>query len=48
MRKILKVCGDLVAVMNAGKIEQYGTPDDVRRSPKTSFVKDFIEARALA
>ena len=34
---------DLVAVMNAGRIEQYGTPDDVRRSPKTPFVAEFLE-----
>ncbi len=34
---------DLVAVMNAGQIEQYGTPDDVRRSPKTAFVAEFLE-----
>lgn len=34
---------DLVAIMNAGRIEQYGTPDDVRRSPKTAFVAEFLE-----
>ena len=34
---------DLVAVMNAGRIEQYGTPEDVRRSPKTPFVAEFLE-----
>jgi sulfate transport system ATP-binding protein len=37
---------DLVAVMNAGRIEQYGEPDDVRRAPKTQFIRDFIESRA--
>jgi sulfate transport system ATP-binding protein len=37
---------DLVAVMNAGKIEQYGTPNDVRRAPKTPFVADFLEIQA--
>ncbi|HEY8947521.1 MAG TPA: ATP-binding cassette domain-containing protein [Rhizomicrobium sp.] len=37
---------DLVAVMNAGQIEQYGPPEDVRRAPKTPFIRDFIEARA--
>jgi sulfate transport system ATP-binding protein len=36
---------DLVAVMNAGLIEQYGSPDDVRYKPRTPFVKDFIETR---
>jgi sulfate/thiosulfate transport system ATP-binding protein len=34
---------DLVAIMNAGRIEQYGTPEDVRRSPKTPFVAEFLE-----
>jgi len=34
---------DLVAIMNAGRIEQYGTPADVRRSPKTPFVAEFLE-----
>jgi sulfate transport system ATP-binding protein len=34
---------DLVAIMNKGRIEQYGTPDDVRRSPKTPFVAEFLE-----
>ncbi len=34
---------DLVAVMNKGQIEQYGTPDDVRRSPATPFVAEFLE-----
>ncbi len=34
---------DLVAIMNAGRIEQYGTPEDLRRSPKTQFVADFLE-----
>src|ERR1700761_6543523 len=35
---------DLVAVMNAGRIEQYGAPADVRRDPKTKFVADFLSA----
>jgi len=35
---------DLVAVINAGKLEQYGAPADVRRAPKTAFVRDFIGA----
>lgn len=37
---------DLVAVMNQGRIEQYGTPADVRRAPKTPFVADFLELAA--
>ena len=35
---------DLVAVMNAGRIEQYGAPADVRRDPKTKFVSEFLSA----
>jgi sulfate transport system ATP-binding protein len=37
---------DLVAIMNAGRIEQYGAPKDIRQAPKTPFVHEFIEARA--
>jgi ABC-type Fe3+/spermidine/putrescine transport system ATPase subunit len=36
---------DLVAVMNGGKIEQYGAPADVRQSPRTAFVQEFIDTR---
>src|SRR5579862_652103 len=35
---------DLVAVMNAGRIEQVGTPADVRRDPRTKFVAEFLSA----
>jgi sulfate transport system ATP-binding protein len=35
---------DLVAIMNEGKIEQYGTPEDVRRAPKSRFVAEFLES----
>jgi sulfate transport system ATP-binding protein len=35
---------DLVAVMKDGRIEQYGTPADVRRNPKTAFVSEFLSA----
>jgi sulfate transport system ATP-binding protein len=35
---------DLVAVMHAGRIEQYGAPADVKRYPQTSFVQDFLAA----
>ena len=34
---------DLVAIMNAGKIEQFGTPDEVRRAPKSPFVAEFLD-----
>jgi spermidine/putrescine transport system ATP-binding protein len=33
---------DRVAVMNAGKIEQIGTPAEVYESPSTVFVADFL------
>src|SRR5262249_38173999 len=33
---------DRVAVMNAGLIEQIGTPADVYESPATVFVADFL------
>ena len=33
---------DLVVVMNAGRVEQAGSPDEVYRRPTTRFVADFI------
>jgi ABC-type Fe3+/spermidine/putrescine transport system ATPase subunit len=33
---------DLVAVMNAGRIEQLATPQEVFRTPATRFVADFM------
>ncbi len=33
---------DCVAVMNAGQIEQVGTPDDVFHNPATEFVMHFL------
>jgi iron(III) transport system ATP-binding protein len=33
---------DLVVVMNAGRIEQAGSPDEVYRRPASRFVADFI------
>ncbi|HVV29028.1 MAG TPA: ATP-binding cassette domain-containing protein [Rhizomicrobium sp.] len=35
---------DLVAVMKDGRIEQFGTPQDVRRNPRTPFVQEFLSA----
>ncbi|HEX4080454.1 MAG TPA: ATP-binding cassette domain-containing protein [Rhizomicrobium sp.] len=37
---------DLVAVMNKGRIEQYGSPAEVRNSPATPFVRDFLGMNA--
>jgi len=35
---------DLVAVMKEGRIEQFGTPQDVRKNPRTAFVSEFLSA----
>jgi iron(III) transport system ATP-binding protein len=35
---------DLIAVMNAGKIEQLGTPEDIYARPQSEFVARFIGA----
>ncbi|MGQ9855978.1 MAG: ABC transporter ATP-binding protein [Fervidobacterium sp.] len=34
--------GDKIAVMNAGKIIQYGTPEEIYRKPRTIFVAGFV------
>jgi ABC-type Fe3+/spermidine/putrescine transport system ATPase subunit len=36
------VLSDMVAVMNAGLIEQMGPPQQIYRAPETRFVADFI------
>ena len=33
---------DVVAVMNKGVVEQFGTPDQIYRAPQTKFVADFM------
>jgi len=35
---------DLIAVMNAGKIDQFGTPEDIYDRPQSEFVARFIGA----
>ena len=35
---------DWIAVMNAGKVEQAGTPWDIYYRPRTSFLADFVGA----
>ena len=35
---------DLVVVMSMGRIEQIGTPNDIRSRPATRFVADFVAA----
>ena len=36
--------GDRIAVMHQGKLEQVGTKEDLTQHPKTSFVKQLVEA----
>jgi multiple sugar transport system ATP-binding protein len=33
---------DRIAVMNAGELQQYGTPDQIYNSPRNRFVAEFI------
>ena len=33
---------DAIAVMNAGRVEQFGTPQEVFQQPRTRFVADFM------
>ena len=33
---------DRIIIINEGRIEQIGTPEEIRNSPQTEFVKDFI------
>ncbi|HLY05619.1 MAG TPA: sulfate ABC transporter ATP-binding protein [Rhizomicrobium sp.] len=39
---------DLVAVLNAGKIEQIGTPRELRSEPVNDFVEHFLEVQRPA
>ena len=34
---------DMVIVMNQGKIEQMGTPENICKQPQTKFVREFID-----
>ena len=38
---------DVIAVMQAGRVEQIGTPTDVWRQPRSRFVADFFGANVL-
>lgn len=43
------VMSDRIAIMNAGRIVQYGTPQEIYRRPSSLFVADFIgQANLLA
>ncbi len=35
---------DMIAVLSAGVVEQYGTPEDIYGAPKTTFVAKFVGA----
>ena len=39
---------DRIVVMNAGRIEQTGTPAEVCEEPATPFVWEFLRGRAIA
>src|ERR1700754_2229299 len=39
---------DTIAVMNAGRVEQIGTPQEIYDRPKTMFVADFIGAPPMS
>jgi spermidine/putrescine transport system ATP-binding protein len=41
------IMSDRVAVMNAGRVEQHGTPDALYDRPRTRFVADFLGMRNL-
>jgi sulfate/thiosulfate transport system ATP-binding protein len=34
---------DRIALLNDGRIEQYGTPEEINASPATDFVRDFLQ-----
>lgn len=42
MQEAIKI-GDRICIMNEGKVEQIGTPEDVLNNPKSDFVKTFIK-----
>ena len=39
--------GDIIVVMNKGKVEQVGTPDEIYNNPQTKFVAGFIGSPAM-
>lgn len=42
MQEAIKV-GDRICIMNEGKVEQIGTPEDILQNPENDFVKQFIK-----
>ena len=41
------IMSDRIAVMNRGRLEQTGTPDELYERPRTRFVADFLDVRNL-
>jgi spermidine/putrescine transport system ATP-binding protein len=41
------IMSDRIAVLNRGRIEQVGTPEDLYEKPRTSFVADFLAVKNL-
>jgi spermidine/putrescine transport system ATP-binding protein len=41
------IMSDRIAVMNQGRLEQVGSPDEVYERPRTRFVADFLGVRNL-
>jgi len=39
--------GDRIAVMSGGRVEQFGTPEDIYARPATKFVAEFIGSPAM-
>jgi multiple sugar transport system ATP-binding protein len=39
--------GDRIAVMKDGRVQQFGTPDDIYSRPATTFVAEFIGSPAM-
>jgi len=34
--------GDRICILRQGRLEQYGTPEEILRSPRSDFVKEFV------
>jgi osmoprotectant transport system ATP-binding protein len=39
---------DRVAVLRSGRIEQFASPDTLRRAPATPYVRELLERARLA
>jgi sulfate transport system ATP-binding protein len=34
---------DRIAILNNGRIEQYGAPDEITAAPASDFVREFLQ-----